>query len=106
MYGKPFAYSELGQCYWDGVGCGGKDASSIIDDIRNNAPNTIYWNNWEGVWALDRNKNLQKLMNDPWVINRDDNPSGSEMVPIGLDPTKKPSIPKTFRFNRGECVIS
>ena len=87
--GKPFAFTELGQCSGSATSCSSKDALNIINGIRNNMPNTIYWSTWNDFWGLDKHYNLSALLSDPWVINRDDNPSGA----AASDQNKKPSHP-------------
>jgi len=74
--GKPFAFTEMGQCDPSGSGCTAKDSNLIITGIKANAPATVYWSNWDEVWSLDYHNNVPKLLNDPWVVNREDNPSG------------------------------
>ena len=94
--GKPFALTELGQCPGDGSwdSCGGKDAKNIINDIKSNMPDVVYWMNWDDQWELGRQSNLSQLFADSWVVNREDYPSGSiEMFPPAADQSKRPSSP-------------
>jgi len=81
--GKPFALTELGQCPGDGSwdACGGKDAANIINDIKTNMPNVVYWMNWDDQWELGRQSNLSQLFADSWVVNREDMPAGTNGVP-------------------------
>lgn len=89
--GKPFALTEIGQCDFSGSGCTAKDSTNIITGIKNNMPSTVYWSNWNDVWALDYHNNLPALLSDPWVVNRDDNPSGT-LLPSGQN--KLPVSPR------------
>jgi mannan endo-1,4-beta-mannosidase len=93
--GKPFAFTELGQCPGDSSweACGGKDTRNIINDIKANFPNTVYWMNWDDNWELGRQANLPQLFADPWVVNRADNPSGTETISVASGQSKKPSTP-------------
>jgi mannan endo-1,4-beta-mannosidase len=70
--GKPFALTELGQCDPSGSNCPAKDSRQIINSIKQNMPDVVYWSNWNDVWALDQHLNLNVLMSDPWVVNRGD----------------------------------
>jgi mannan endo-1,4-beta-mannosidase len=70
--GKPIALSELGQCRSSGYNCYSKNAMESITSIRDEMPMIVYWSNWNEKWAMDRQYNLPKLMNDPWIINRED----------------------------------
>lgn len=86
--GKPFALTEVGQCAPGTTqGCTAKDSRFIIDDIRNNLPQTVYFNVWNDVWALTNMNNVSQLFADPWVITRDE-------VTIGGSGTMKPTPPK------------
>lgn len=93
--GKPFAFTELGQCPGDSSweACGGKDTRNIINDIKANFPNTVYWLNWDDNWELGRQANLPQLFADPWVVNRADNPSSTETITWGSGQNKKLSTP-------------
>lgn len=70
--GKPIVLSELGQCRSSGFNCYPKDAHKIIESIEKNMPMIVYWNNWNGDWALDEHFNVYKLLSNPKVINRGD----------------------------------
>ena len=92
--GKPFALTEVGVCNY--LGCPSpQNLSDIISDIKTYAPNSIYWNNWDDTWSMDYGTNVSTLLNDPWVVNRSDNPSGA----AGSGPTiqnRRPSPPSGF----------
>jgi mannan endo-1,4-beta-mannosidase len=84
--GKPFAFTEYGpsnaSCSGDNWGaCAGKNASSFINGVKSNFPDTVYWMNWDDGWQLGFMANLPSLFADPWVVNRADNPSGATGVP-------------------------
>jgi mannan endo-1,4-beta-mannosidase len=91
--GKPFALTEFGQCpgyaSWDE--CGEKDTRLLIQGIKENFPDAVYWMNFDDNWELGRQANLPQLFADPWVVNRTDNPSGAITVknknlsvPVGI----------------------
>jgi len=75
--GKPFAPTELGQCDPSGENCPSADSRKIINSIKQNMPDAVYWSNWEDVWALDRQSHLSDLFSDPWVISRGEIDLGS-----------------------------
>lgn len=71
--GKPFAFSEFGP--------GGKenppfDNMDLLRAVREKYPQVIfatYWHSWTGVrMAIADCRNVEPLMNDPWVIDRDE----------------------------------
>jgi len=70
--GKPFALTEFGP----GTRNGSYNNVTTINRIRNRYPATSYvlqWSSWSGndVAIID-NQNAQGLLDDPWVITRDE----------------------------------
>jgi mannan endo-1,4-beta-mannosidase len=88
--GKPFALTELGQCDGgeDWSSCINKDTRNIINDIKSNMPNVVYWMNWDDQWELGQQAYLPELFEDSWVVNRADNPSGPTQNKIPVAPTR------------------
>ncbi len=80
-----------GDASWDASG--GKDSMNLINGIKAYYPDAVYWLSWDDNWELGRQSNLSSLFGDSWVVNRADNPSGTEMVPVGSGQSKKPSSP-------------
>lgn len=73
-FGKPIAACETGpdHCCMDGTW----DNMTVINNIRDYSPNTVYFHHWHD-WpdhfvAIVSNQNAQQLMDDPWVITRDE----------------------------------
>ncbi len=69
--GKPFAFTEFGL----GQPCHGLwDNMRLLQVIREKYPETIYalyWPSWTGnLTSIVENKNADKLLNDPMVLNR------------------------------------
>ena len=90
--GKPFAFTEFGQCNY--LGCPSPQNNAYqIDDIKTYAPSAVYWSNWNETWSMDYNSNVSALMNDPSVVTREDSPSQSAAV---SSQSKKPSPPSGF----------
>ena len=77
--GKPFAYTEVGQCPGDTSwsGCTGKDSRKIISSIKTSYPTATFFLNWDDDWGLWRQAYLSSLFGDSWVVSRADNPSGA-----------------------------
>ena len=67
--GKPFAITEIGL---GTAGGGAVDYYNIIEGIRTYAPNTVFFFCWHDEWAMSKNSNIQKLLNDTWIADRDD----------------------------------
>jgi len=72
--GKPIAACETGpaDCCMDGTW----DNMCMVNGIRENSPNTMYFLNWHD-WvdhkaSILNNLNSSDLLNDPWVITRDE----------------------------------
>lgn len=86
--GKPFSLTELGQCDGgaDWGSCLNKDTRNIINDIKSNMPNVVYWMNWDDQWELGQQSYLSQLFADSWVVNRVDNPSGATQNKIPVSP--------------------
>jgi hypothetical protein len=88
--GKPFVMGEIGQqtAAWSPYYA--RDVNTQITDIKANFPDTVWWNNWWGVWSMPGrlkkktdqygNWGLDQLFSDPWVIRREDLPSGHEFT--------------------------
>jgi mannan endo-1,4-beta-mannosidase len=68
---KPIAMAEYGYCP-GGTTCSSQDLSPLIKSIKNNIPNTVFWMNWEHPFGLCDNTGVSALLQDSWVINRDD----------------------------------
>jgi Glycosyl hydrolase family 26 len=88
-YGKPFAITEFGACAADTLEtpsrCAPADMRPLIASIKANMPKTVYWLQWDRVMSLDYNLNVFEVLNDPWVVTREEIvlpvPSGSVVVP-------------------------
>jgi len=70
--GKPFALAEFGPQTKDGS----YDNRETINGIKARYPKTVYflyWQNWNNYKvAIVDNRNASGLLNDPWVITRDE----------------------------------
>jgi hypothetical protein len=72
----------------------------LIASIKANMPKTVYWLQWDRVMSLDYNLNVSEVLNDPWVVTRDEIvfpvPPGSVVVvppspPGGVDDQASPT---------------
>ena len=46
------------------------DYTRFISAIREHFPDTVYFLCWSGRFGLDQHANAKALLEDPWVINR------------------------------------
>ncbi len=72
--GKPMGIAEYGKP--PKMADGTVDNREYIDKIRSDYPEMKYfvvWHNWTGVkMAITSNKYAKELMNDPWIVTRDE----------------------------------
>jgi mannan endo-1,4-beta-mannosidase len=54
------------------------DYSHLIRDIRERYPMTVLFQAWEWHWALGEHLNADRLLNDSWVLTRDELPNFRE----------------------------
>jgi mannan endo-1,4-beta-mannosidase len=66
--GKPFAFTEAGPRDQAGA----FDWARWIDAIQQRYPKTTYFLAWNDHLGPPQNRNSAGLMNDPWVLNRDE----------------------------------
>jgi mannan endo-1,4-beta-mannosidase len=87
--GKPFALTETGPYP---TRDGSWDNTNLINRIRSDYPKItffLYWYSWTGnKVAMVDNRNASALLNDPWVITRDELDWRSEPTPT---PTPSPT---------------
>jgi mannan endo-1,4-beta-mannosidase len=76
--GKPFGLFEFGPIPASGAGWNTSNYrwTNLIRDVKALYPRTVLFQASEYVWQLGRDqyRNLPQLMNDPWVITRDELP--------------------------------
>ncbi len=71
---KPFSFPEFGPV--TASSCPGTfDDMDLINGIKADFPNTIYWMSWRANQSIHCGLNATSLMTDSWVVNRDSNPS-------------------------------
>jgi mannan endo-1,4-beta-mannosidase len=83
--GKPFAITEAGP----GGRSGYCDVRRVIDAIKARYPRTTFFQFWHSIegnkWAIVDNQNGSGLLNDPWVMTRDEMDWRFEPVPPAPD---------------------
>jgi mannan endo-1,4-beta-mannosidase len=70
---KPFGFTEFGP-HGASDPPGDYDYVRFMDGVRKNFPKTSFFLAWHHNWGLGRNRNAKALLEDPWVINREDLP--------------------------------
>lgn len=74
---KPVAITEIGP---NSINDGSWDQQKLLVSLREKYPEVVYWLSWHdwrrnGAWiykSMVHNKNAEKLLNDPLVINREE----------------------------------
>jgi len=70
---KPFGFSEYGP-HGSEKPPGDYDYRRFLDGIKKDFPKTCFFMSWNAKWSLARNNHVQELLDDPWVINRENLP--------------------------------
>jgi mannan endo-1,4-beta-mannosidase len=94
--GKPMALFEFGAipATSEGWNTTTYNWTNLIRDIREHYPNVVLVQAWEYVWQLGYNRyqGLSDLVEDPWIITREELPSGDS---IEVTPTVEVEITST-----------
>jgi mannan endo-1,4-beta-mannosidase len=77
---KPFGFSEFGP-HGASDPPGDYHYTNLINGIRANFPRTVFFMSWNAKWSLASNSNVTELLNDPWIVNREDLPKGLAGAP-------------------------
>jgi mannan endo-1,4-beta-mannosidase len=72
---KPFGFTEYGP-HGSHNPPGDYDYPRFLEGVKKDFPKAVFFMCWDGKWSLARNNNVQELLTDPWVVNRDDLPAG------------------------------
>ena len=73
---KPFGFTEYGP-HGPQNPPGDYDYMRFLAGVRKNFPRAAFFQAWSSRWGLGRNENTKELLNDPWLINREDLPRNS-----------------------------
>jgi mannan endo-1,4-beta-mannosidase len=77
---KPFGFTEFGP-HGASNPPGDYDYTNFINGIRANFPRTVFFMSWNAKWSLASNTNVAAMLNDPWIVNREDLPKGLAGAP-------------------------
>jgi mannan endo-1,4-beta-mannosidase len=70
---KPFGFTEYGP-HGPQNPPGDYDHLKFLAGVRKNFPRAAFFQAWSSRWGLGRNENTKQLLDDPWLINREDLP--------------------------------
>src|SRR4029079_18976220 len=70
---KPFGCTQYGP-HGSQNPPGYYDYMKFLAGVRNHFPRTAFFQAWSSRWGLGRNQNTKRLLDDPWLINREDLP--------------------------------
>jgi len=70
---KPFGFTEFGP-HGPSDPPGDYDYLRFVDGIKKYFPKTVFFMSWNAKWSLARNENTRKLLEDSWIVNREDLP--------------------------------
>ncbi len=72
---KPFGFCEFGP-HGASDPPGDYDYTGLIKGLRANFPRAVFFMSWNQKWGMASNSNVTELLNDPWIVNREDLPKG------------------------------
>ena len=70
---KPFGFTEYGP-HGPQNPPGDYDYMRFLAGVQKNFPRAAFFQAWGSKWGLGRNENTKQLLDDPWLINREDLP--------------------------------
>jgi mannan endo-1,4-beta-mannosidase len=70
---KPFGFTEFGP-HGASNPPGDYDYLRFLEGVRKNFPRTVFFMSWNARWSLAQNTNVTEMLNDPWIVNREDLP--------------------------------
>lgn len=72
---KPFGFTEFGP-HGASDPPGNYGYTNFINGVRANFPKTVFFMSWNAKWGMETNMDVAALLNDPWIVNREDLPKG------------------------------
>jgi mannan endo-1,4-beta-mannosidase len=72
---KPFGFTEYGP-HGSHDPPGDYDYRQFLDSVKKNFPNAVFFMSWDAKWSLARNNNVEEMLSDSWIVNRDALPAG------------------------------
>ncbi|MGA9452490.1 MAG: glycosyl hydrolase [Verrucomicrobiia bacterium] len=70
---KPFGFTEFGP-HSPSNPPGDYDYRRFLDGVKTDFPRTVFFMSWNAKWSLASNTNVTEMLNDPWLVNREDLP--------------------------------
>ncbi|HEY3763073.1 MAG TPA: glycosyl hydrolase [Verrucomicrobiae bacterium] len=70
---KPFGFTEFGP-HGSADPPGDFDYLRFLNGVKTDFPRTVFFMSWNANWSLGRNTNVTQMLNDPWLVNREDLP--------------------------------
>ena len=70
---KPFGFTEFGP-HAPSNPPGDYDYRRFLEGVKANFPRTVFFMSWNAKWSLASNTNVTEMLNDPWIVNREDLP--------------------------------
>ena len=70
---KPFGFTEFGP-HAPSDPPGDYDYRRFIDGVQKYFPRTVFFMSWNAKWSLASNTNVTEMLNNPWIVNREDLP--------------------------------
>ena len=70
---KPFGFTEFGP-HSPSNPPGDYDYRRFLEGVKANFPRTVFFMSWNAKWSLASNTNVTEMLNDPWLVNREDLP--------------------------------
>jgi mannan endo-1,4-beta-mannosidase len=70
---KPFGFTEFGP-HGPQNPPGDYDYTRFITGVQKHFPRTTFFLAWNWKWSLGRNQNTKQLLENPWLVNREDLP--------------------------------
>lgn len=72
---KPFGFTEFGP-HGPQDPPGDYDYTRFVKGVKTHFPKACFFLAWHAKWAIGKNQNAKELLEDPWVVNREDLPMG------------------------------
>lgn len=79
---KPFGFTEFGP-HGPSKPPGNYDYLRFLTGVQKHFPRTCFFLAWHWNWGLGRNQNTRQLLEQPWLINREDLPAEFASKKIG-----------------------
>jgi mannan endo-1,4-beta-mannosidase len=70
---KPFGFTEFGP-HGPSDPPGDYDYQRFLEGVKANFPRTVFFMSWNAKWGLASNTNVTEMLNNSWIINREDLP--------------------------------